>query len=104
MNGKQLWIKIWPEKTKQSKRNNNAKALTFLESWTLLDTTNALIEIISGTSAYQAGNGGSAYVVQIPDGDKETIRCRWANHPSQETEWQSKEIDGLPNRRYSIFI
>jgi len=104
MNGKQLWIQIWPEKTKQSKRNNNAKALTFLQSWTLLDTTNALIEIISGTNAYQAGKWGSAYVVQIPDGDKETIRCRWANHPSQETEWQPKEIDGLPNRRYSIFI
>lgn len=104
MNGKKLWIQIWTEKIKQSKKNNNTKALAFLESWKLQDPINVLRELIVGTNAYQAGKWGSAYVVQIPNGDKEAIRNRWANHPSKETEWPLKEIDGLPNRRYSIFI
>lgn len=104
MNGKKFWIEIWPEKIKQSKRNNNSKALSFLETWVLNDPSNALNELIEGTNAYKAGRWGSAYVVQIPNGDKEAIRNRWSNHPSKETEWPLKEIDGLPNRRYSIYI
>jgi len=104
MNGKKLLIQIWPERIKQSKRNNNTKALAFLESWEIQDPMNVLRELIAGTNAYQVGKWGSAYVVQIPNGDKEAIRNRWANHPSKDTEWPLKEINGLPNRRYSIFI
>lgn len=104
MNGKALWAQKWPARIKQSKINNNLKALSFLQTWEFRKNTNILQELIIGTNAYIAGFHGSAYVVSIPRNKEIADRIRFATHPSNPNEWVLKEIDGLPNRRFSIFI
>lgn len=50
------------------------------------------------------GSQTSRYITFIPEKNNEVIKLRISNHPSTIEEWGSKELTGLPNRRYSIVI
>ena len=106
MRGKKLWVQFWTEKQKQRKRNNDTKGLNFLMSYEMTYPKNVLKELQAGLEVTMAGKWGSGYVVIMPDvrRKEELIRNRLATHPFELSEWPGHEIDGLPNRRYSIFI
>lgn len=50
------------------------------------------------------GSKSSHYLTFIPPNNQEVIKLRISDHPSNEHEWEEKEMTGLPNRRYSIVI
>lgn len=105
MRGKKLWAQFWTDRQKSPKRNNCIEGLNFLSSYTMTNPENVLKELQHGLRMTIAGKWGSGYVVILPNTSREELmRNRLATHPFKLSEWSEHEIDGLPNRRYSIFI
>lgn len=105
MRGKKLWAQFWTDRQKTPKRNNCIEGLNFLSSYSMTEPENVLKDLQQGLRMTIAGKWGSGYVVIFPNTPREElIRARLATHPFKTSEWPEHEIDGLPNRRYSIFI
>lgn len=101
---KLLWINTWAKRRKDKERQKGVNGSNFIENYIPNnDFKQVLIELCQGIKMYQ-GSKSSHYLTFIPPNNQEVIKLRISDHPSNEHEWEEKEMTGLPNRRYSIVI
>lgn len=98
-----LYINRWSEKRKNITKKNQTNGLNFISAYSLNDYKRVLKDLWKGLLMIN-GSKTSRYINFITPNDKEVIKLRISNFPSNENEWSDYELTGLPNRRYSIVI
>ena len=98
-----LWINRWNERRKNSAKENQNIGYNFIINYTLNKYNRVFSDLCMGLRMNE-GSQTSRYITFIPEKNNEVIKLRISNHPSTIEEWGSKELTGLPNRRYSIVI